>query len=88
MTAEPRGRAWFSRGHGVNCWEYHESCALLSACDLLDARAAHIKAQAGVFRTAVRKLEIDTIHPDWLLTESARRLLREYHQDLRSGRAR
>lgn len=88
VTADSRGRSWSNKTHRVDCWEYHQSCALISVSDLLDARAAYIKGQAGVYRTALKKLELDQIEPDWLLTESARRLLREYHLALKSGKAR
>lgn len=73
----------------MDCWTYHERCALLSARDLMENRSAHIKAQGKLFRTAVERIDqIAPVPPDDMLVEIARRILREYHAALRAGRER
>lgn len=77
-------QSWHRRGHAVDCWQHHERCALLSARDLMETRAAHAKAQARNFRTAVERLDqVVSIPADELLVDAARRLLAEYHTALR-----
>lgn len=73
----------------MDCWQYHERCALLSARDLMETRAAHVKAQAQIFRSALERLDqLNSVQPEDLLLEVARRILREYHAALRSGKER
>lgn len=73
----------------MDCWRHHELCALLSARDLMETRAAYAKAQAGQFRTAIDKLNRTAPEtPEEVLIEAARRTLEEYHKALRSGRER
>lgn len=76
--------SWKRRGHAVDCWQDHERCALQSARDLMETRAAHVKAQARNFRDAVDGLDrVVPIPPDELLVEQAREVLAEYHASLR-----
>lgn len=82
-------QSWTRRGHAVDCWQYHERCALLSARDLMETRAAHVKAQASMFRSALDRLDqLSAVTPEPELLEVARRILREYHALLRSGKER
>lgn len=68
---------------------HHERCALVSARDLMETRAAHVKSQAMAFRTALDRLDaLHPVEPDATLTEAARRILRSYHAELRAGRER
>lgn len=86
VKGERQAESWLRRGHAVTCWQDHERCALMSARDMLENRAAHIKAQGRVFREALENFD-RTGELDPLLFEAAKRALREYHIELRSGRA-
>lgn len=53
----------------------------------MESRAAHVKAQAKTFRTAIDRLDqVGPVEPEALLIEVARRILREYHAALRAGK--
>lgn len=55
----------------------------------METRAAHVKAQAQIFRSALERLDqISPVQPEDMLLEVARRILREYHAALRSGKER
>lgn len=55
----------------------------------METRAAHVKAQASMFRSALDRLDqLSAVTPEPELLEVARRILREYHALLRSGKER
>lgn len=86
MTAKgiAQTQSWHRRGHYVDCWQYHERCALLSARDLMETRAAHVKAQARNLRTAIERLDqVGSLPADDLLVDAARKILAEFHAALR-----
>lgn len=73
----------------MDCWQYHERCALISARDLMETRAAHVRAQAMGFRVALDRLDqLNPVVPASGLLDGARRILREYHAALRAGKER
>lgn len=83
---QPQRQSWTRRGHYVSCWEIHERCALLSARDLMENRAAHAKAQAKLFGDNMVNLDRGEVDADWFAVELARKLLREYHASIRGVR--
>lgn len=73
---------WRKRGHSPECWKIHPDCALKSAKDICDTRAAQDKARAQIMNRAIQSIAIDALscHDAVFL---ARRILADYHERMR-----
>jgi hypothetical protein len=73
---------WRKRGHSPECWRTHAECALKSAKDICDTRAAQDKTRATIMGQAIQRLLLDKqSSPDAVFL--ARRILIEYHERMR-----
>lgn len=74
--------SWKRRGHAPDCWRDHEECALKSAKDMCDTRAAQARAQSLMFHNSLQRRHDGVDSPEVLLL--ARRLLGEYHATMKT----